>query len=262
MNANTKKNLDNIREMRANYERYQPIMTPYEDQVTSREIKRFCEAVGSSIMAAVQWDWKLAISKCERAIQKTTEAKQSEINRWDSAKFNAELDTAKNLVGIVKESKPGPLGGGMNAGAKLNELYQEAFASGDIFKQRAMAEVVFNQDFGSFGPDARQVALALANQAKRDLEILRITPEMQAAEEKKQQAFADLQAERQSLIDTAAVLGEPNPEAPFAPGGFAKMLKMVEIIAGKIKIHAEDSPEVTGIFFKGESATKDASGQA
>jgi hypothetical protein len=261
MNGANLQSLDKIKALRSNYNKYQSIMTQYEQQTIMGEINRASEAIFPSVATAAIGDWKAAIAKAQDAINKVSAAKVAESNRFDAGKFNAELTNIKILVDLAKGSTGSPLfGGDVNAGQRLQAIYQEAKASGDLHKQRAAAEVMQTMDFSTFVGDSKLATLSLANQAKRDLESLRTTPEMLQAEADRDQAFTSLQAQRQELIDVSQALGQQDPTLAFASGSFARALKMVQVKDGQVIFHDENSLEVTGVSWEKAIENVDATG--
>jgi hypothetical protein len=241
MNGANLQSLDKIKALRSNYNKYQSIMTQYEQQTITEEINRTSEAIFPSVATAAIGDWNAAIAKAQESVNKVNVAKVAESNRFNPAQLAAEYSIAKTKFDLAQKEamRSNALGGQSDLGQKQDAIYSEAMKSGDIHKMRAVGEVALGEGYHP-------------TQVHADLESLRVTPEMQQAEADRNQAFTALQAQRQELIEVSQALGQQDPTLAFASGSFARALKMVQVKDGEVKFYPADSPEVTGNFRKPE----------
>jgi len=258
MNTQNKAALEKIKTNNQNFTSKQSIMTMYERETIKEEMDRVISQYKPVIAQDAITDWKNTIKKAQDALKTEETAKAAEVNRWDAGKFNSELKTTQALIEMAKNNKNSPLTGGPKTGQRVNDIYKDAQRSGDPFKARAAAEVMQTLDANSFSEDARLDVMNVKRQAAKDLESIRVTPELTQAAEARKSAFSELLAGRQELIDTAKTLGE-DPEIIWAFGPFTKALKLVQVKNGGIQFYSEDAPEVTGYSTVNEFKNKDMS---
>lgn len=239
-----------LKEAKGEYERYAGIMSGYEQTIIARDIKARMEQHRSAITAGALSDYNAVLSRYQGAEAATQRAKKAEIARWgDAAKLVSEMQAAEMLLKQAMETTDnaivGP--GKTSTSAALEALYQEARDSGDIYKQRAAAEVfkAAVTEARKYGRDA-VVINRIAVQAAQDLEQLRFTDEMRAAEEGKAQAWQEYLTARRDLVEIGTFVDGYSPEDTFAQGPFALAVKRVQRDeAGNVSILSPDDPEIS-----------------
>jgi hypothetical protein len=241
---------DEIAALRDDLRKDESIMTQYERAVVGREIKNRVDANYQIIANGQLGEWRKAIKNYMDASAGINAEYSKEINRWDSSKLLAEMQTARTLVEIASQSKSNDITSSTETGARLSELYAEAKKSGDLYKQRAVFELLRNIDTDRLPKDARLTAAVLKRQAASDLSSLRVTPGLVKAQEAQQVALQAIVTTRDEMILTGKVTGEYDPEGMFGQTGtFGKALRMVQMNrkTGEVMIYPEDSVEVTGV---------------
>ena len=242
-----KGSLNQIKEMRDNFKRNETIMTPYERVTNAGEIKRVTEMAFSLVAGGVIGEYRAAVAKAKDGIKGIERAKANEINRWKPDALRVEFENAKTLVGMAAGSKSSVFDRS-SATKKIQTILEEAKASGDLHKQRAVLEVIQSLEPSSL--DDKQAAAILIGQAKRDLDALRHPPEIDQAIQTAKAAWDAERAKRAEVIDASIALGNGNPTDFFADGAFAKILRTVEVKNGEVLFHDENSPEVTRIVYR------------
>lgn len=252
MQTNWKDAFKLLQRMRAGYRELENIMTAFERQTNSEEIKQRAESLHPVIAGGALAEHAAAIKKIEASRVATDRARAAEINRWKPDQLRAELENVRTLVTLAAEGRGPSFGAPADVGGRLQAIYQEAQASGDIYKQRAACEVLQSLDLAKFSHDDKPAALSVANLSKRTLKALRETPELAETYKQQDAALNDYIAVRQEIIEVSKALGEGNPEEVFTENTFSKALRQVKMNrnTGEITILPPDSPEVAGVIFK------------
>jgi hypothetical protein len=227
-------------------------MSPYERNVISREIKRRQDELIPVVGAKVIGEWKGTITKYQEAQKRMKAERSAEINRWDSAKLNAEMDLFQRRVDMVLKAGSDPLHGDAPISAKIQQVYNDALQSGDIHKQRAAVEVIKTVT-GRIQAGQEKIAV---NQLARDAEKVELelmqTEGTRKAQAELVQAENELITRRANLDKVSQVLGMGGIDDVFATSPFAKAASLVERdrATGELIIHGENDPEVTGVLWK------------
>lgn len=248
---------DLLKELKAAKEelyKNQAIMTPYERQTISESIKARAEAVAPRLQGGAIAEWKAAIEVYQDKAAAVEKARIAEINRWDNARLGAEIGAVKALVELALSGGNGnALAGMTKAAPRLERIYNEAQASGDIYKQRAAAEVFRSLDGASLKTDTtdRAAVSGLAHKAAKDLPGLRVTDGITQAIHERDEAAQGVYNLRSELNDVSLVMGYGDATGLFASGPIASAFRGVKFNNDHtLTIFPEDSVEVTGIQFK------------
>jgi hypothetical protein len=228
-------------------------MSEYERNVISREIKKRQDELIPVVGAKVIGEYKQSIEKYQAAQAKIEAEKVKEINRFDSTKFNNELQALQARVKMTMDHPANPLRGkDKPVSVRIEEIYNEAIQSGDIHKQRAAIEVI--KDIPITGNQDERIRInQLAKNAEAAEESLRQTEGTLKARAERTAAIDELDQRRETLNKVSTILGMGRADDGMNFNFFAKAYKQVQRdpATGEIKIYAEDAPEVTGVIFKG-----------
>lgn len=234
--------------------RHENIMTPYERQAISESIKARAEAVGPRLQGGAIAEWKAAIEVYQDKAAAVEKARIAEINRWDNARLGAEIGAVKALVELALSGGNGnALAGMTKAAPRLERIYNEAQVSGDIYKQRAAAEVFRSLDGASLKTDTtdRAAVSGLVHKAAKDLPGLRVTDGITQAIHERDEAAQGVYNLRSELNDVSLVMGYGDATGLFASGPIASAFRGVKFNNDHtLTIFPEDSVEVAGIQFK------------
>ncbi len=254
--------LNQIREARQEFEKIERILTPYEKQTIYGNIKADAEANYSRVYQGVKARLDAAVGNYKSAAARRADAIAKEINRWDAAKLNAEIQAFQMRVGMElgKRDAQGILSG-QPAARRIEVLYQEAQASGDPYKMRAAAEVLRAADTEKLPDEQRMDVQLLARAAGDNLEALRNTDEIKAAIEGENAAIKAMQDEQRFVREAGEVM--------FDGGGsifgrevsnFGKLASTIKFERSessvKISILGLDDPAITGIDWNDASLTQ------
>ena len=226
-------------------------MSEYERNVISREIKKRQDELIPVVGAQVIGEYKQSIEKFKAAEKAIQAEKAKEINRFDTVKFNAELQAMTARVNMTVQHTPNPNTKEAPVSKRLEEIGEEAIQSGDIHKQRAYIEVLKTIPL-SGNPDERVRINQLAKNAERAEVQFRQTEGTLKAQQARQAALLELDERREKLNKVSTVLGMGAADDPTNSNFFAKAYKQVQRdkTTGEIVIYAEDAPEVTGVYWK------------
>lgn len=244
--------LNQIREARQEYAKIERILDPYQRQTIGENIKADAEASYSRIYQGVKARLDNAKGNYKNAAAKRAAAIAHEINSWDTAKLNAEMQAFKMRVDMEfnKRDTQG-IFSGSPVSKRIEQLYQEAQASGDRYKMRAAAEVLRSADTEKLPSEQRTAVLFTARAASDNLESLRNTDEIKTAIDQENAAVKAMQDEILFVKEAGAVLHDDQELFGSPIGGFAKLASTIkfEREAGnvKIKLLELDDPELTGI---------------
>ena len=245
--------LNQIKEARKEYSKIEHILTPYERQTIYGNIRADADANYGKVYNGVKAHFEGAISNYKAAAAKRASAIAKEINSWDAAKLNAELQAFQTHVNMELSKKDAQgIFSGQPAARRIEQLYQEAQASGDRYKIRAAAEVLRAANVEKLPSDQQMQVQLLARAASDNLEALRNTDDIQNAIDLENAAIKAMQDEQAFVREAAEVM--------FDEGGqifgrdvsnFGKLASTIkfEREAGNVKIKILDinDPEITGI---------------
>ncbi len=221
---------DQLAEMktaRAEYAELEPIMSAAERVMYIKSINDKQAAVGSTILQGAFTEWDNALDKFTNAVKSVQTAKNKEIARWEAVKLNAEMQMAESLITKLVQSSAGerleP-----DVLPRLQKMYDEAQASGDVYKMRATAEVftglpaMVGSDF-----EDRKAANKLSKQAQRDARVVRITPEMKAADQAAVEAVEMINQAKSLLFEVDEGLGYTKPNGEVGNFDIFKQLHRI-----------------------------------
>jgi hypothetical protein len=223
-------------------------MSPYERNVISREIKRRQDELIPVVGGMVIGEFHQAIGKYKASEQLMQAERTKEINRFDSAKLNTEIQLMQTRVQMATQKDKNVLrGDNPGISAQLQQVYSEAIQSGDLHKQRAAIEVIKSVSLP--GGQERGFVNDLARQAERAEVEFRQTEGTRNAQQARMDALGELHAKHEQLDKVSQLLGMGAIDDPFNPGPFAKAAKMVEFTAEGPVIYDENDPAVTGVLW-------------
>ena len=170
-------------------------------------------------------------------------------------KLAGEMDAIKKMVDMAVSNSNGQnnvfSGESARVTPKLQRIYQDAMASGNLHTQRAACEVfsgLLNQ-MPRHVEDKSDVN-GLARGAARDLENLRFTDEMVNALDERNKVTAEIAELRKEIFDASIALDEGDANNIFYSGIFRGILNQYKPLEdGSMRILADDAPEVTGFTF-------------
>lgn len=247
--------LKEIKTAKDELRRNEGIMTAYERQTIGESIKARANAVAPRLQGGAIAEWKAALAVYQDKAASVERARVAEINRWDNARLGAEIGAVKALVDLALSGVNSNVfaGGVKAAGPQLERIYSEAQASGDIYKQRAVAEVFRSLAGANLKADIsdRAAVSGLAHKAEKDLPGLRVTDGITRAIQERDAAAESVYALRSELNDVSEVMGYGDATGPFSLGPVATAFRGVKFNADHtLTIYADDSVQVTGIQFK------------
>ena len=248
---------DMLKELKAAKEelrRNAGIMTPYERQTIAESIQARANEVAGRLQGGAIAEWNAAKGIYQDKAAAVEKARVAEINRWDNARLGAEIGAVKALVDLAYSSvNNNPLGGIKAAAPRLERIYNEAMASGDMHKQRAAAEVFRSLAGDNLKGDieSRAAVSGLAHKAEKDLPALRMTDEITKAIQARDDAAQAVYNLKPELNDVSEVMGYGDASGPWATGAVATAFKGVKFNADHtLTLYADDSPEVMGFDWK------------
>jgi hypothetical protein len=218
-----------LREAKQERDRLYSIMTAYERQTVAEFIGGTREKYRPAIEAGALAVWEGAKANLKAALANVEAQRRKVANSWDASKLTPEMQVYSMRIDQATKADAGRPD--LEA---LQAIYQEAKDSGDKYKARAAAEALQGlvskipagaQD--KHGIDARQIANGIAKQARRDLQALQSSPELTQAHELTAAKVQELNAAKSLLYDTAAVLGELNPNDTLRNSRFITALESV-----------------------------------
>lgn len=240
-------------------------MSEYERNVISREIRKRQDELIPVVGAQVIGEFKGAIKNYQDALVKVDAERTKEINRFDSAKFNTELQAITTRVNLAFQGDVNELRGDKPKSDRLAAIYSEAMQSGDIHKQRAAFEVIKALPITGDLQERMKI-----NQLAKDAEAaeftFRQTEGTLKAQQERTAALNDLGAKQEKLNKVSEVLGMGSIHDPLASSPFAMAARQVEWprdtgkgerISNEPIIHNENDPEVTRVYMspKNEMST-------
>ena len=245
--------LNQIKEARSEYNKIERILTPYERQTISGNIREDARLNSGKVYQGVKARLDAAVGNYKAAAAKRAAAIAKEINSWDAGKLNDELQAFSTRVNMEVGKKDAQgIYSGQPAAARIEAFYQEALASGDRYKMRAAAEVLRAADVEKLPSEQQMQVQLLARAASDNLEALRNTDDIQNAIDQENAAIKQMQDEQKFVREAAEVM--------FDEGGqifgrdvsnFGKLASTIkfEREAGNVKIKILDinDPEITGI---------------
>lgn len=242
-----KDDLNRIKFAREKLNREQGIMTPHERQAHAERLHDEIRMVYPRIYKGVKSNLDEAIHKYQNAKTNTAKAKADEINSWDTAKLDSEMNAFRSMVKSALDNPGDPLAGGSGPSKRIEMLYQEAVASQNPLKIRAAADVLDGLSLPKLPIDQAGAIRITTRKAVEARESIRKTDQIMAAEKSEAEAAIELINTRETVHDVAAILGE-STRNPFDDGSLAKLVKTVQFGSdGTVKVFNLDDPEVTGI---------------
>jgi len=215
---------------------YLGIMTPYEQETVAEDLRQKRDMNTPYIIRGIVQEYHQAVNAFEDARKAEIRERRDEIMRWDSGKLASEIQ--------LTQARLADLAGVDNPGSVVDSLMQEAEASGDLHKRRAVAEVVRSAlaKMGGSDMDDRRGVNRVAKQAEQALAELRTTEGMQKANQEASQAFDAIQAKYREMLSVEEVVGKSVE--------FQRAWSRVQIdqSTGKVDILPIDDPIVTGRY--------------
>ena len=244
--------LTQIKEARAKFDKGQGMMSDWERQTLSESIKNDASRNYSRIFSGVKQRLDDAKNAYKAAAAKRASAIAKEINSWDPAKLNAELQAFSTRVNMELSKKDAQgIFSGQPTARRIERLYREALASGDKYKIRAAAEALQAADVDKLPSDQQMQVQTLTHAANENLDNLRNTDDIKNAMDLENAAIKAMQEEIQFVQDAGEVMRGNQTMFGSPLGGFAKLARTVKFEqAGghvNIKILELDDPELTGI---------------
>lgn len=244
---NWKDDLNRIKYAREKLNRDQGIMTPWERQAHTESLRDEIQKVYPRVYSGLKSNLDEAIGKYQNAKTNTAKAKAREINSWDMAKLDNEMNVFRSLVKSALDNPGNPLAGIPGPAKRIEKLYQEAVASQNTVKIRAAAEMLNGLPLTKLPTDEAVEIRMTARDAAILTDTIRKTDYIQAAEKAEAEAAIELVNTRDTIHDPAAILGESTKNV-FDDGSLAKLVKTVQVGPdGAVKVFNLDDPEVNGI---------------
>ena len=257
-NSNTTQNWEaEIQDYQKELQQHGHEMSAYERNTISRMIKARQDELIPKVGAIVIGEWKSAINNYKNAQAQIDAERTKEINRFDSAKFNAELQTINTRVNLALRADVNELKNDPKPSAKIAAIYSEAIQSGDLHKQRAAVEVIKSLPLPTLQSERIAMNQMIQNAAAAE-QSLRQTEGTIKAQQQAAQALNDIAAKKEKLNKVSQVLGMGSIDDVFSTSPFAKAARLVERdrTTGEIVIRSEDDPEITGVYWGKEELTK------
>lgn len=243
-NGTPENKLEWIRKAKKELEDYGPVMTAYERLTVGEEVKRKVQEYYPAVTAHVLNKHEQAINRVKASKEAINKAQANEINRWDPATFRQNLELYGEQITRLA-STPADIMRGFFPEDEIAKILTESKLSGDIFKQRAAAEIV-----KSLPPPADNNAKAkLANlqaQARETLQQVRETEQINQARELYNQSVMELASVRDEVIEVGRLMGG-DPTGLFASGPYAQAVRRVRFHPDGVDILSPDDPKVTGV---------------
>ena len=228
--------------------------TPLEYKQMSENYKEAKEEHYQYIVSGAVGEFDQSIDNLRHATLKVQQERAREINRWDSQKLLAEMNLSEKRVSQVLSIKPDPFGVNPAMPPQVSEILTEARASGDPHKLRATLEVLKTLD--QLPGENHEIKLELniiAGHAKRQLEQIRVTPELTAALDERERKIDEMQVKHEQLKQLSLELTGVVPGTFWGSNDLTKHYERVLIEPnGDVKIYPLESPKVTHIYISGE----------
>ena len=254
--------LTEIKAAQDKYAKDQSIMSAYERQTTWGDIEAKISQNYSSVFKGVKNRFDAAVGSYKAAAAKRAAAIAREINSWDAAKLNAEMQAFQMRVGMeLNKRDTQGIFSGAPVSKRIEEIYREAQASGDRYKMRAAAEVLRGTDTEKLPSEQRTAVQMIARNASDNLDALRYTDEIKSAIDQENAAVKAMQDEQQFVREAGAVMRDaPTNVLGRDVSNFGKLASTVkfERADGRINIRILDinDPEITGITFNAATFEK------
>lgn len=249
--------LETIKAGRDELDRYGGIMTQYEYQVAKRDVRELTDTHRPAIMQGITAEWEAVIQGYQEKARKVERERTAEVNRWEAGKLASEMQVVSMLVDQALKNKGTVMTTrNLDAAGEMERIYQDAKQSGDLHRRRAAAEIIRNvsQDYSGDQETRRKMNL-LAVQAESDLNQLRVTNEMTAAEAELSASWDAILEKREEVRRVAVIIGEGDPGGPLAGGELAHQLRRVQRdrFTNEVKIYGYDDPEISPVIIRGIS---------
>jgi hypothetical protein len=249
--TNWEEGINLIRAYKKEYQEYASVMTEYERLAAGREINRLKEQYRPMVTGHLLEELEASITVVKVREKARQKAVADEVNRWEAGRLAAEMQAAKMLISAANMApkRDGFSGNSLTREERIDQLYQDAQNSGDIYKQRAMAAMLseYNGD---------HELNHLVRQAEKDLQKLHITPEIEKATGEYEQAWRDL---AQASHDSQTIAPEVGEDMGiFASGPVSQKLKQIDFV-GRTILEADD-PRIQNVIVKQSDSTFFAEG--
>ena len=247
--------LNQIKEARNEYAKIERILSPYERQTIFGNIREDAQANYGRVYEGCKARLDAAVGNYKAAAAKRAAAIAKEINSWDSAKLNAEMQSFQLRVGMEMQKRDSQgIFSGAPVSKRIEKIYREAQASGDRYKIRAAAEVLRATDSEKLPSDQRTAVMLLARDAGDTLDTLRYTDEIKNAINQENAAVKAMQEEQKFIREAGEVMFDaPTNVLGRDVSNFGKLASTIryERAAGRVNIKILDlnDPEITGIRF-------------
>lgn len=231
-----------IRANRAEVAEYGGLMTPYERSYADRELKEVLDKYRPLIVDHLVQEHNAAINNVKAAQIGLEKYKSNEVARWEAGRLASEMQSAKLLLEVAEKAPKGTdmfRGESKSRAEKITQLYNDAQRSNDMYKARAMGEILA----GYVGDKELN---SLAKQAERDLDKLHITQDIKTAEQIHETAWQTLSNKTKEVQDIAGEIRENL--GMFATGKLSQQLKRVSFKEGKI--YEPDDPALATVISK------------
>lgn len=237
------KNLKAVAEHVREYSQNVPGLAPVLKREYEQEKERSIGAIQNGILGEYQAAMKKYMDSAQwRDTQKTREIKQ-----WDPGKLASERQYIRMQIQDILNHDPNLSAGEKSNEGRLRALWDECLNTGDKHKTRAALEEFQGIPTGDPSGRDKFIINRLSKEAEKELAVLRVTPEIKAAEAEMSQALTDLLARNQELNQVSMDLGEGDLNGGFASGPMARAYKQVRVVGGDLYILPPDDPEVTGV---------------
>lgn len=191
--------------MRAELAQNYQIMTEYERMIAARAIAEESGALEGFITAGALAEWDASLAIFQAAAEKVKQERMREILSWPANELNEEEKHYRTqIAGILIDAE--------EPGHALEELRQEVLASNDRVKVRAFAEAMAGKArTHGLDLDTKLAVNQVAQNAGRDLAVVRETDAIKAARAVAGEAAKGITQAENGLFDAGYALGTVPP---------------------------------------------------
>lgn len=236
--------LKEIRTAKEEYQKAAPLMSEWQRQTIAADIREKKAAYSGAIYQAVKTEMDTAIVAYKNALIKTAAARTKEIASWESGKLRDELELAKIRVQNAFENREP----GRTVTSRVKAIYEDALASGDRYKIRAVAEVLNGAGWNSKLPRGEGAGIdIIGGQAAEQLQKMLRTDAVIEAEQGEARAAEQLVNTRNEVYKVGELMGDVM-QGMTPVGRYWRLFRRVDIdAAGKLSVLDEDDPRITGV---------------
>lgn len=239
------KKLEWIRKAKKELEDYGPVMTAYERLTVGEEVKRKVQEYYPAVTNYVMGKFNQAIEYVQNGKRMIREAQAKEINRWDPAKMRDNLQGYGEMITRIA-STPADVMRGYFPEDAIKQVFNEAQLSGDIFKQRAVCEIVKSLPLEG-DQNSKAMMAMLQGQARDTLQQLRETDEIKHAREVYNEGVRGLASMKEEVIEIGNLMGAA-PTDLFTDNPYSRAIRRVKFHQdGDVEILNPDDAQVTGV---------------